>query len=221
MKNDLPCVLIQDLLSIYNDSATSSESNVLIEEHLKQCRECSEYLDKIRRNNHLLLDQDAETRRYVLIGKKIRKRKKITILSVIILFLFTLALIYTMFCPVLVFGSCMAPTMSDGELVYLNRLAYIARTPQESDVVAYQHGGRIEIGRITALPNEAVEIVGGVIYVNGAAMGEHNLPKSFPENHFVVNPGEYFIIPDRVEDSTSVPQLIKENAIIGKFHVKG
>lgn len=43
-----PCKLIQDLLPLYHDGVCSGESREIIEEHLTNCAECSEVLEKIR-----------------------------------------------------------------------------------------------------------------------------------------------------------------------------
>ena len=42
-KYDLPCNVIIDLLPLYNEGICSDESREIIEEHLKECENCSRY----------------------------------------------------------------------------------------------------------------------------------------------------------------------------------
>ena len=44
----MKCEIIKDLLPSYADNLTSDESNVEIKEHLKTCKECSDYLEEIK-----------------------------------------------------------------------------------------------------------------------------------------------------------------------------
>lgn len=42
----IECNVIRDLIPLYKDEVCSIESKELVEEHLKQCRECREYMEK-------------------------------------------------------------------------------------------------------------------------------------------------------------------------------
>ena len=44
----MKCEIIRDLLPSYVDGLTSRESDRAIEEHLKGCRECREYMDEMK-----------------------------------------------------------------------------------------------------------------------------------------------------------------------------
>ena len=46
----MKCEIIRDLLPSYVDKLTSAESNEVIDEHLKECQECQEYLEDIRKD---------------------------------------------------------------------------------------------------------------------------------------------------------------------------
>lgn len=219
MKNDIPCSLVQDLLALYNDLATSGESNGLIEEHLKHCDTCSRFLDEIRENKNSLLD--AETQRYVQIGEKIRKRKRLTRIAVAALFVLAIVLVYAIFCPVLISGSCMAPAVADGKIVFLNRMAYTVAAPQKFDVVAYQREGRVEIGRIIAGAGDVIEIKDEHLYVNGEDRGKNRLvPGELSEHDMIMTADTYLIGKDHPEEADSQVQQIHRAKLIGKFHIK-
>ena len=62
------CKVIQDLLPNYIDKLTTEESNIYIEEHLKQCEECRKNLEDMEKE--LKLDTDKKD------GKKLKYMKK-------------------------------------------------------------------------------------------------------------------------------------------------
>ncbi|MGH9350346.1 MAG: signal peptidase I [Vicinamibacterales bacterium] len=71
-------------------------------------------------------------------------------------------------------GPSMWPTLQDGQLVLVNRLAYWTKDPQRGDVVALSvAGGRVVyIKRIVGLPGERVRIDAGTVVVDGAPLDE-------------------------------------------------
>ena len=48
MKHKLPCELIQDLFPSYIDDLTSDVTNILLEEHVKECEKCREILGRMQ-----------------------------------------------------------------------------------------------------------------------------------------------------------------------------
>lgn len=54
-----PCKLIQDLLPLYHDGVCSSESKEIIEEHLSECKECSDFYAEIRDSDALAIPVDS------------------------------------------------------------------------------------------------------------------------------------------------------------------
>ena len=48
MKHKLPCELIQDLFPSYIDDLTSDVTNILLEEHVKECDKCREILGRMQ-----------------------------------------------------------------------------------------------------------------------------------------------------------------------------
>jgi len=48
MKHNLPCELIQDLFPSYIDDLTSDVTNILLEEHVKECDKCREILGRMQ-----------------------------------------------------------------------------------------------------------------------------------------------------------------------------
>jgi len=110
--------------------------------------------------------------------------------------------------PIRLQGISMEPTYTDGGIDFANRLAYAWREPQRGDAVAIRMAGPsvVYIKRIVGLPGERIEIVMGVVSVNGEPLVEPNVARKSPWNlaPVTLGAGEYFVIGDnramRIED---------------------
>ena len=51
MKISKDCKIIKDLLPSYIDKLTSDETNIFIEDHLKECNSCTESFENMSSNN--------------------------------------------------------------------------------------------------------------------------------------------------------------------------
>lgn len=75
MKYD--CSVIKDLLPLYADNAVSPKTREVVEEHLRGCESCSEFLAVIRRSSRrrLRADAPAESQAMRNIAKMMRRRR--------------------------------------------------------------------------------------------------------------------------------------------------
>ena len=81
------CKIIQDLLPNYIDKLTTEESNIYLEEHLKQCEECRKNLEDMEKE--LKLDTDKKD------GKKVKYMKKFSNkMRILKLILFVILIIF-------------------------------------------------------------------------------------------------------------------------------
>lgn len=80
------CNVIRDLLTLYADGLTSSESNQLIEDHVETCSECRRFLESLRTPMEAPPPEDDCDRLMKALRRRIRRRQIITIgICVIIL----------------------------------------------------------------------------------------------------------------------------------------
>jgi signal peptidase I len=102
--------------------------------------------------------------------------------------------------PVRLEGISMEPAYRDGEFNFANRLAFAWRPPDRGDVVAIRMAGLrlVYVKRIVGLPNERVEIVEGVVAIDGRPLAEPGVVRRQPWNVPPVTLGadEYFVIGD-------------------------
>jgi signal peptidase I len=97
-------------------------------------------------------------------------------------------------------GPSMQPTVRDGQLVFVNRLAYWRSDPTRGDIVAISLAGRrvLYVKRIVGLPGDRVRIAAGTVYVNDAALDEPYVERrrrwDVPETELAEN--EYLMIGD-------------------------
>lgn len=98
--------------------------------------------------------------------------------------------------PVRVSGASMAPQLTDGEIVFADRLAKYLTAPKRGDVVLFtDKNGDLLLKRIVALEGETVEIVGGDVYIDSCPLDERGYavakdgtlaPTAVPEDHVFV-----------------------------------
>ena len=102
--------------------------------------------------------------------------------------------------PMRLQGISMLPTYNDGAFNFANRLAYLGRPPARGDVVAIRMAGPsvMYVKRIVGLPRERVEILMGVVMINGQPLVEPTVVNGSPWNLPAVTLGdeEYFVIGD-------------------------
>ncbi len=66
----------------------------------------------------------------------------------------------------------MVPTLHDGQICWINKLAYLRHGPRRGDVVALWTGKDLMVKRVVGLPGEEVAAQGGRFYVNGCLLTE-------------------------------------------------
>jgi signal peptidase I len=116
-------------------------------------------------------------------------------------------------------GESMEPTVHNGQVKFINRLAYARSKPHRGDIVAVRAPGlkAVFLKRIVAMPGEILTIRRGVIYINGAPLNEPYARglTSFQTENTPLEPNQYFVIGDNREVSDA--WLKWDYQIIGKL----
>lgn len=78
MRIDLPCEIVKDLLPNYVDGLTSDSSTESVEQHLKQCKDCREHYETMKKEYHhpaeRLDEPSAETMREKSLFQRINRK---------------------------------------------------------------------------------------------------------------------------------------------------
>ncbi len=121
---------------------------------------------------------------------------------------------------VIVRGWSMHPTLSPGERVLFDRLAYRLGAPAWGDVVLARHSARPGlrmVKRVAALPGDTVAVEGGRCWVNGTpAAGESG--DGGPPPGQPLGDDEYLLLGDAADFSTDSRELgpVSRGAIEGR-----
>jgi signal peptidase I len=102
-------------------------------------------------------------------------------------------------------GSSMEPSLHDGQMVVVNRLAYRWSGPSRGDIVVFYFPldpSRRFIKRVIGLPGDSVEAREGLVYVNGMALDEPYLaaPPRYAGT-WQVEPDTLFVLGDNRNNS--------------------
>jgi signal peptidase I len=123
-------------------------------------------------------------------------------------------LIVFIYQPVKVEGTSMTPTLTDQERIFINKFTYKFGLGgiERGDTVVFwypQDPTKSYIKRVIGLPGDHVKIVGGQVFVNGAALNETYVPQENRDNSSwkdgreqVVPESDYFVLGDHRNSSS-------------------
>ena len=107
-------------------------------------------------------------------------------------------------------GQAMNSTLSGGDVVLLNELSYRFSGPSREDVISFKLNGSEDthsyIRRVIGLPGETIQIIDGMIYINGSVYLE---TQGFPQmenagmaaQEITLGEDEYFVLGDNRNQS--------------------
>jgi signal peptidase I len=141
-----------------------------------------------------------------------------TILMAVVLFL----LLNAVTSRVRVYNVSMQPTLHEGNLLVVNKLAYKLGEPKRGDIIVFHYQGTVTedyIKRVIGLPGDTVDIGNGVVRVNGQAITEPYLAE-LPgyTGTWKVPEGELFVLGDNRNRSSDSHDwgFVKQEWVVGK-----
>ena len=129
-------------------------------------------------------------------------------------------------------GRSMENTLSDGDNLIVDKITYRFSDPKRYDIIVFPYQyeeNTYFIKRIIGLPGETVQIVDGIIYIDGEALQESYGREVMKNSGLAADPvtlgeDEYFVLGDNRNDSTDSrdPSVgkIPRDRIIGRAWVR-
>ena len=128
--------------------------------------------------------------------------------------------------PIRVQGISMQPTYHEGQINFLNRLAYLRHEPRRGDVVGIRFKGTegipmLYLKRIAGLPGETVAFENGTLFINDTPLPEPYVKSGCDWNMspFKLGFDEYYVVGDNrgmsIDDHWN--KKIRREQIVGRI----
>lgn len=129
-------------------------------------------------------------------------------------------------------GVSMYPTLEDGDSLIVDKVTYKFSDPKRFDIVVFPFQYQEDtyyIKRVIGLPGETVQIVEGVIYINGQPLTEdygwETIEKAgLASDPITLGEDEYFVLGDNRNNSSDSrePSVgnVSKSSIIGKAWIR-
>ena len=141
---------------------------------------------------------------------KIVKEVLLWILQIALTILLAFTFVYFIGLRTSAVGQSMAETLYNGDNVLVNRFVYAVSNPKPNDIIVFKPNGNekshLYIKRVIGIPGDTVQIVKGVVYVNGEVFDEAVSVSSIEEAGIANEPitledDEYFVLGDNRNNS--------------------
>lgn len=146
----------------------------------------------------------------------------VDVLETLILSVILFAVINAVSARIRVDGSSMEPTLSSGEFVVVNKMAYKFGTPKISDVVVFHFPRDPQqeyIKRVIGLPGDRVVVSDGQVYVNDVKLQEDYIASAPQyEDQWIVPEDAIFVLGDNRNNSSDSHNWgpVPMNYVVGK-----
>ena len=133
------------------------------------------------------------------------------------IFIPLILIIVTIFCTIGLMtatGNGMSPVISNKDILVINRISYLIKSPDIGDVVIYNNN---EVGRIVGIPGTTVKTKDGYVVVNNVVLNETylNPGEVTTMKSLSLHPGQYLILKDNRNNNPSV-QVVSSSSIKSK-----
>lgn len=151
----------------------------------------------------------------------IGRRPRATLIRIAVLVVVCFVTFKFCLLPVRIQGISMEPTCRNGQVNFVNRLAYLRHEPQRGDIVSVRFAGTsiMYMKRIIALPGETLEFHAGRAYINGRLLDEPYLKTAcdWEAGPFLCSATQYYI----VGDNRSMPFILHEQGRAERERIMG
>ena len=134
------------------------------------------------------------------------KRWLVEMIETVVLAVILFFAVDAVFARVKVENISMEPTLMPGDFLLVSKLAYKLGEMKTGDVVVFHYPGNTNedyIKRLIGKPGDHVQVSGGIVYVNGQALGEPYLMASPTyDGEWNVPDGSIFVLGDNRNDSS-------------------
>ena len=152
------------------------------------------------------------------------------IVYVIVLISLAWFLVYAFMGQTIINGQSMSPVLSAEDVCLVDRLKYDLSRPDRFDIVLFERADseKLNVKRVVGLPGETVQIMNGVIFINGEKLLDERIGSislaGIAENVVELGKDEYFVLGDNADSSedSRFPNIgnVKRGAIKGKLWMK-
>lgn len=160
----------------------------------------------------------------------IKKEIKTVISFLILFFVISISVNSLFFSTVVVEGSSMNPTLTNGDILLVDRLSVVTGIDRGDIIVCdypeqSQVHGSYCIKRVIGIGGDTVSIKDGKLYLNGIDITEKYYPETIIEGEYPatkVPEHSYFVMGDNINvsyDSRDVG-MIKQSAVLGTTEIK-
>ena len=122
----------------------------------------------------------------------------------------------------------MAPTLEEGQRIFVSKIAYISHGPERGDIIVFKRSPQNPndiplIKRVIGLPGEVIKIDSGIVYIDGYPLKEPYIlsrPR-YVLNELTIPDKNYFVLGDNRNSSKDSHEgwTVPEDNIIGKAWV--
>ncbi len=139
-----------------------------------------------------------------------------------------------LYAPMGINGESMKPTLSNGDIVVIDKISYRSDDPKRFDIIAFKYKydhSQMYIKRVIGLPGETIYMENNEIFILNESTGEYEQLKEYygyyrGENKYpdcepiTLGEDEYFVLGDNRNDSedsrSSGVGAVKRELIVGK-----